>query len=261
MGGAVLKRVGKALACRIAPGYAPRLFQQIWLAKQASRLRRQCERSGSLEETVEQVFSSRSFPPLQKKTEVLSLLKLLKDLRPKHLCEIGGAGGGTLFLWCRIAAPDARILSIDVNYTPSQLKAFRHFGSRRQTITCLKADSHVASTVDRVQSWLGKNLLDFLFIDGDHSLAGVSKDYSMYAPYVRQGGIIGFHDIAPDFKTRFGIPTGSDVGEVPAFWRCLKGEGKRMMDIIEDPEQDGFGIGVVFRETALPLGVSALEVK
>lgn len=245
----MLKRVGKALACRIAPRHAPKLFQYVWLARQAHSLRRRCELSGSLEETVQQVFNFRTFPPLQKKAEILSLLKVIKDLQPKYVCEIGGAGGGTLFMLCRVAAPDARILSIDMNYTPLQLRAFRHFGSRRQNISCLKADSHVASTIDRVEDWLGKNLLDFLFIDGDHSLAGVSQDYSMYAPYVRQGGIVALHDIAPDFRTRFGIPTASDVGEVPAFWRYLKEDGKRTVEIIEDPQQDGFGIGVVFRET------------
>jgi hypothetical protein len=31
----------------------------------------------------------------------------------------------------------------------------------------------------------------------------------MYSPLVRKGGIIAFHDIIPDYYTRYGIKTGS----------------------------------------------------
>jgi len=37
--------------------------------------------------------------------------------------------------------------------------------------------------------------LDFLFIDGDHTYEGVKRDFEMYSPLVRNGGIIAFHDI------------------------------------------------------------------
>ena len=40
------------------------------------------------------------------------------------------------------------------------------------------------------------NKLDFLFIDGDHSYNGVKLDFEMYAPMVRENGLIAFHDIA-----------------------------------------------------------------
>jgi cephalosporin hydroxylase len=36
--------------------------------------------------------------------------------------------------------------------------------------------------------------IDFLFIDGDHSYQGVLTDWLLYAPLVRSGGIIAFHD-------------------------------------------------------------------
>ncbi len=35
---------------------------------------------------------------------------------------------------------------------------------------------------------------DLLFIDADHSEAGVRRDYEDYAPMVRSGGVIAFHD-------------------------------------------------------------------
>lgn len=42
------------------------------------------------------------------------------------------------------------------------------------------------------------DLIDFLFIDGDHSIAGCKKDYQLYSGKVRKGGFIAFHDYYPD---------------------------------------------------------------
>ncbi len=79
----------------------------------------------------------------------------------------------------------------------------------------MRGDSHSPQTKVRVAEWLAGNKLDFLFIDGDHSLPGVAQDFEMYGPFVRSGGIIAFHDIVPDFRTRFGARTDADVGQVP----------------------------------------------
>ncbi len=37
-------------------------------------------------------------------------------------------------------------------------------------------------------------LIDFLFIDGDHSIEGCKNDYDLYAHKVVKGGFIAFHD-------------------------------------------------------------------
>ena len=39
--------------------------------------------------------------------------------------------------------------------------------------------------------------LDFLHIDGEHITLFTKSDFETYAPLVRKGGIIAFHDIAP----------------------------------------------------------------
>lgn len=67
----------------------------------------------------------------------------------------------------------------------------------------------------------------------------------MYAPLVRPGGLIAFHDIVPDFKSGYSITTDAYVGEVPALWRQLKQEGHKTWEFVLAPEQDGFGIGVL----------------
>jgi len=92
---------------------------------------------------------------------------------------------------------------------------------------------------------LRDNKVDFLFIDADHSYEGVKKDFEMYSPLVRKGGIIAFHDIIPDYYTRYGIKTSSSAGEVYKFWNEIKGKYEHL-EIIKDRNQDGYGIGVLF---------------
>jgi len=120
-----------------------------------------------------------------------------------------------------------------------------HFARRSQELTCLAADSHAPECVEGVRTWLAGARLDFLFIDGDHSFEGVSTDYASYASLVDEKvGLIAMHDIVPDFRTRYGTPTEADVGQVPAFWARLRSNAN-MAELIEDVEQDGYGIGVV----------------
>lgn len=42
--------------------------------------------------------------------------------------------------------------------------------------------------------------IDFLFIDGDHSVEGCEKDYTLFSPALVPGGFIAFHDHDPARK-------------------------------------------------------------
>lgn len=42
------------------------------------------------------------------------------------------------------------------------------------------------------------NTIDFLFIDGDHSIEGCKSDFELYAHKVVKGGYIAFHDFYED---------------------------------------------------------------
>jgi cephalosporin hydroxylase len=69
------------------------------------------------------------------------------------------------------------------------------FQARFGQVDIIKGDSHHESAKYEVLSRLQGEPLDFLFLDGDHTLAGVTSDYQMYAPLVRGRGWIRFHDI------------------------------------------------------------------
>jgi len=59
----------------------------------------------------------------------------------------------------------------------------------------------------------------------------------MYAPLVKRGGIIAFHDIVP------GSP--ENVGGVPKFWNEIK-RNFDFKEIVKDWNQNGYGIGVIY---------------
>ena len=43
---------------------------------------------------------------------------------------------------------------------------------------------------------------DFIFIDGDHSYAGVKRDYESSLPYLSENGLMIFHDVWWDVEPR-----------------------------------------------------------
>ena len=82
--------------------------------------------------------------------------------------------------------------------------------------------------------------MDFLFIDGDHSYEGVKRDFADYAPLVRPGGLIAFHDIVPGGPGKHGDP-----GGVPIFWRELAVSRVDATELVEDWDWGSCGVGVV----------------
>lgn len=75
-------------------------------------------------------------------------------------------------------------------------------------------NSHNQNSLEQTKEILRGKSLDLLFIDGDHSAQGSIKDFQMYGPLVRKGGIIIFDDIM------------GNAGEVPTTWNKIKKEYK-----------------------------------
>jgi predicted O-methyltransferase YrrM len=239
--GAVLRKA----VDRVSPDWVMGWRRRRWLLREAAQLRRLRDEGAGLERVVDAVLASPAFKPEQKRSEILGLLRLLERTPPRRVLEIGGRRGGTLVLFTAVASRDARLLSLDLAYDPLQVDVNGRLGAAGQDVRALQGDSHAATTLERVRGWLGAEPVDFLFIDGDHSFAGVAKDFEMYGPLVKTGGTVAFHDIVPDSRTRHGVVTSADVGEVPSFWQRLKASGRPVTELVDDPEQDGLGIGVL----------------
>jgi len=139
---------------------------------------------------------------VQKVKELTPLIRLLKKRKLRTIVEIGTQKGGTLYAWCKVAEPDALIVSIDLpggpfggGYSLKDMKRFRTYKRKNQKIYFIRKDSHKKITKDQLIRKLKRRKIDFLFIDGDHRYAGVKKDWTLYAPLMKRNGLIVFHDI------------------------------------------------------------------
>jgi cephalosporin hydroxylase len=241
----MIKPFLRQVAGQIAPAITEKLSRRRWIRQDAVEFRERMRRAATLDEKVEIVLHARSFRATQKRSEISSLLNMVRELKPRTLCEIGAFRGGTLALFAAASPDDAQILSLDIDYPLGRDRIYPQFCGPRQSITCLEGDSHLPETADRVRQWLHGREFDFLFIDGDHSWRGVSQDFELYRPFVRRGGLIAFHDIVPDSFSRTGVQTAFSSGDVPAYWNGLKRRFDDWQELIDAPDQDGFGIGVI----------------
>lgn len=235
----------RKVAETVAPEMTQRLSEARWLRQHAREFKAGLLKEDSIEARVDFARSHTHLCSNQKRAEIIALLRELAVLKPVRLCEIGADKGGTLALFASVASPNAQILSLDIAYPGTRSAVYRTLAARGQKVTCMEANSHLSDTLESVKQWLNGELLDFLFIDGDHSYQGVKADYEMYSPLVRPGGIVAFHDIVPDFMTRFGEESLSDVGDVPRYWSELKSTVGEWKEFVEDPAQDGYGIGMI----------------
>jgi cephalosporin hydroxylase len=180
----------------------------------------------------------------QVRSEAVALGKLLQERAPTRCLEIGTNYGGTLLLLCRLSSPAAKIISVDLpsgqfggGYPRRKTPLFRKFRSPGQQLHLIRADSHLRETKERVLRILDGELLDYLFLDGDHTYDGVRRDFEMYAPLVRKGGMIALHDIA--------VHNGQKDCQVDKFWLEIKKE-YRHQEIVENPSQGWAGLGILF---------------
>jgi GT2 family glycosyltransferase/predicted O-methyltransferase YrrM len=217
---AVLRREAKRLAAEVGPGAPP---TALW----------------------EALRSYPTFLPPQRKPEILRFLTMVRDLAPERIGEIGTASGGTAFLLSRCAPPRSRLVTLDIGTRAGQPEALSILAGSDRAIISLIADSHRAETAKQFGQAAG-GALDVLLIDGDHSYEGVSQDFERYRKLVRPGGLIAFHDIVPDSRSRGGPDTGTDAGGVPTFWRELVDRyPAQTTAIVEREDQDACGIGVL----------------
>ena len=143
------------------------------------------------------------------------LFRLAAALPPgARVVEVGSwLGASTCFLAGGLTGPDARILAVD-NFagrsTCAEDEAWyeRHFRrlGRRSTLELFRTNVASLGFTSRVEPLVSDSLaaagywadrgepLDLLFIDADHSEAACRADIAAWAPLVRPGGIVAFHD-------------------------------------------------------------------
>ena len=182
----------------------------------------------------------------QNRKEIEQFTQFLKIRQIKNFLEIGTDLGGSFLLFGNLADRNGIKISIDLPYDQSKsrkqwlLNRNKTINENLKNVHLLELDSHKLETVYKVKNILGGELLDYLFIDGDHSIDGIKQDFALYSPLVRKDGVIAFHDI-----TYPKIYKG-DLINVWEFWNSLDG------DKFEFKSNDQYGgIGAIINNDKL----------
>lgn len=161
----------------------------------------------------------------QDRYEITELAKLVQSRitsTPFNVLEIGTKFGGTFYIWNKLVQEHGEGMCISIDMSDGGLhggisdeemdKRDRWFNERFNNCSFIRGNSHHVKTVGSLRYLLGPQvfsgyydprgtvdedyqILDFLFIDGDHTYEGVKQDFEMYSPFVKSGGIIALHDI------------------------------------------------------------------
>lgn len=130
--------------------------------------------------------------PRQYLEEIWWLLEKAREtgLEIRVIIEIG-ISIGSAAMWTSILPAGGLYIGVDVI----------NFGQiliQERFVEIITGNSREERTINLVKETLkryGHSHADLLYIDGTHEYSGVSSDFKNYSPFVRRGGLIGFHDL------------------------------------------------------------------
>ena len=125
------------------------------------------------------------------KPYVFFLYEMIYDSKPDSVLEIGvqyGVSTKTMLL-ALDAIKKGKLTSIDIKNRVPEFEDYKDVTSRWKFV---KGDSSLDETFDKVKD---DGPFDILFIDGLHTYEGVKRDYELYEPLVKPGGLIIIHDV------------------------------------------------------------------
>jgi cephalosporin hydroxylase len=143
-----------------------------------------------------------AFGTIQTYEEFYEAIKHVLNQKIKSFIEVGTDKGGTFYAWTCCSEPGLRI-SVDIPHGEFGSSEGEFSEERRNKILSgypgechfISGSSYDPKSVTQVKDILNGRKVDFLFIDGDHTEEGVTKDFYLYKDFVKDGGWIAFHDI------------------------------------------------------------------
>lgn len=147
-----------------------------------------------LEEVLDLVYNDSMMYPLSRKNELRHLIKLVEKTKPEVIMEVGTDKGGTFYCWCKLFPCLRKAIALEIRGIP--FKAYHHH-FKEIDFKWVERNSTSSEAVEEVRQFLGNDKLDFLLINGCHTLPTIQKDYKNYSQFVKKGGIIALHDINP----------------------------------------------------------------
>lgn len=182
---------------------------------------------------------------LQVEQEIDALCQVVMREKCRSVLEIGSKDGGSLLRLAHAMPKYSRVVAVDLpggeggsKDSEAKLKAVAEqlIGEGYQ-VEIIWGDSTDPKVVEKVKAHAP---FDVAFIDGNHTLPYLEKDWENYGPLAR---IVAFHDIA-----WFRGSTWPGVRmAVPEFWNAVKVRGSKFEEFRFCPTMKNNGIGVLWR--------------
>lgn len=184
-------------------------------------------------------------PAVQVESELSALIDFFKRNSVTSYLEVGCGRGDTFHEIVRSLPSGSKAVAVDLpqagwglSGSESQLEAaaadLRLMGYDVRLIFGSSRDESVIMAAAEFGPF------DAVFIDGDHTIEGVTADWQNYG---HMGNIVAFHDIADSMRPN----ALREKIEVPVFWRRLKDIwGEKTAEFVE--RGSTMGIGVLWRD-------------
>jgi predicted O-methyltransferase YrrM len=115
----------------------------------------------------------------------------------QRIVEIGVYHGVNTALFRRIVDEAGEVVGIDP-HPPGRLGvSFERWIAERELSRVRRAKARLIRQFSHEAATNWNSPIDFLFIDGDHSWDGISRDWSDWTAHVVAGGIVALHDSRP----------------------------------------------------------------
>lgn len=170
----------------------------------------------------EALYSNWLFP-LQRRAELIKMMRVARKTNPQVVCEIGADKGAGVYQWLKCLPTIKKMIAIEPRGLPYLDKLEETFEG--VSFLGISASSHTHSSISKVYHYLGDTKIDVLFIDGDKS--AFNKDFDLYSPLVRSGGVIFLHDI-------------NQKGNPRDTFESIKKKGYRTEEIIDISDYEQF---------------------
>lgn len=165
--------------------------------------------------------------------EAAALFKAIRSTPNARGAEIGRfKGGSTVLLACAVGS-GGTLLSIDICPPNDQ--------GLRAALAAMRLENRVDIRVADANTVEHDGGLDFVFIDGDHSIEGARKDHNCWGPRVRPGGLIIHHDMGN------GRPLSTQWDSLAALRRSIDLTQAAVLECVQE-----VGSIVIFRRRIAP---------